>query len=493
MRTRTDLLDLDISTLTEHFSASRFSYSTQALPINVLLDTLIRPLGETENGSNKTCVSWQFDASRAVPHIVIGQTKSPGGQWVDNPVQASWDIGTLSYAGMLSLPGYAFEQHYVYRHHRPLPGYLRPSRRDVADYLATYPSKVGISDAIHSGQFVSQIARQGDGFMIGSHDIHCKHLVLATGIFSNLIAPRPLLQPLTRLPGCQSYAGSDPLLVIGSGFSAADVIISSPPQQKLLHIYKWAPTTSPSPLRACHQHAYPEYAGVYRQMKLAAVASSDATPKRPKAGRRASDFNLARDWQSSYEGLPNTEVIGVEMTEDGISAVVKLRKAGKNGIIIERRVGGLAYVVGRRGSLSYLGPDLLREILKGDMTESGQSPPISGQTLREAANDDLEVASNVFVIGSLTGDSLIRFAYGGCAYAAGKIMKSTGKQSDAVLAVTECQCSNATRAQINRFMTPTASPRLPAMNGLDGHEASPVQLSAMKDTPLDRRKLSSST
>jgi hypothetical protein len=31
---------------------------------------------------------------------VVGKTKTSGGQWEDNPVAASWDIGTLSYAGM---------------------------------------------------------------------------------------------------------------------------------------------------------------------------------------------------------------------------------------------------------------------------------------------------------------------------------------------------------------------------------------------------------
>ena len=88
-----DLLTGDVDHLTEHFYGSRFPYSTQALPINVLLDTLVRPYGETDESSRKSCVKWIFDPSRAVPHIVFGKVAQTGGQWADNPVKASWDIG----------------------------------------------------------------------------------------------------------------------------------------------------------------------------------------------------------------------------------------------------------------------------------------------------------------------------------------------------------------------------------------------------------------
>ena len=91
---------------------------------------------------------------------------------------------------------------------------------------------------------------------------------------------------------------------------------------------------------------------------------------------------------------------------------------------IKRTVGGLAYVVGRRGTLDYLTPSLRSEVLG---TIDGQSPVspttslISGRTLRTKTESSLEVAKDVFVIGSLAGDSLIRHAVGGCVYAAGRI------------------------------------------------------------------------
>jgi hypothetical protein len=490
LRSSHDLLNIDIDFLTEPFSASRFSYSTQALPVNVLLDTLVRPLGETDDGQKKTCAKWKYEPSRAVAHVVLGQTKEAGGQWVENPVQASLDIGTLSYAGMLSLPGYGFDEHYQRRHGQPLPIFLRPSRRAVADYLAAYPDQVGISDSIHNGEQVWGVSRQGDGFFVSSHNIHCRNLVLASGIFSELIAPRPLLRPLVNLMDNQRGASGLPLLVIGSGFSAADVIISSPSDQKILHIYKWSPSTSPSPLRGCHQHAYPEYAGVYRRMKLAALSLSHSRDKPPKTSRHPSKFDSSRHWQSTYEGLPNTEVKDVQIADDRLSATVTLQRAGKSEPPFQRRVSGLAYVVGRRGSLDYLSPALLEEVLPGISDASGikDRPLISGQTLRDKANENLELAPHVFIIGSLTGDSLIRFAYGGCAYAAGKIMQAPGQITNGTNNVEKQKSNGVVRTCLSHHQTPSSSPKIPAMNGLDGHEASPVSLARKEDLPLDRRK-----
>jgi len=326
-----DLLTANVDYLTEHFYGSRFCYSTQALPVNVLLDTLIRPYGETDEAQRKTCIKWVYDPKRVVPHVVLGKAKHTGGQWVDNPVRASWDIGALSYAGMLSLPGYSFEEYYQQVHDERAPFYLRPTRRDVAGYLAAYPGKVGISDCILSDKVASGISRQGSGFAVASHGLQCKHLVLASGTFTNLVPARPLLQPLLRL----GYTGSkEPILIVGSGFSAADVIISAPSDQKIIHIFKWAPSTNPSPLRACHQQAYPEYAGVYRKMKLAAIAAKKNEGKRPSAQRTMTELDLSRNWDTSYEGLPMLWEDAVRWNTSRKTSVRKFVLTVNSGIVL---------------------------------------------------------------------------------------------------------------------------------------------------------------
>lgn len=358
-------------------------------------------------------------------HLVLGNTAQAGGQWADNPVSASWDIGALSYSEMLSLPGYTFAKHYEKTHRRRAPDFYRPTRREVARYLAAYPEAVGINDSIYTRQEVTCIRREDGGFRIDSHGICCKHLILASGTFSNLIPPRPLLQPLKALrhPNSMSQA---PLLVVGSGFTAADVIITQP-NRKIIHIFKWDPDKRPSPLRACHPQAYPEYASIYRRMKIAARdALGPQEVKSPMRTKKSNPFFKERDWDNVYEGLPNTYIKAVDLHDT--RAVLTLETS--DGKLIERVISNMEYVIGRRGSLSYIDESIAKEIGQGLEEERPINRAlISGRTLRPMVERTLELAPNVFVTGSLSGDSLVRFAYGGCVFAAREIMRPIARSS----------------------------------------------------------------
>jgi hypothetical protein len=398
-----------------HFLSS-LRYSTQALPVNTLLDTLIRPNADTELNPT-SCIEWRYEPDKAISHVAIGNTAQAGGQWADNPVSASADIAALSYAEQLSLPGYSYADHLTANHKQDQCDFVRPSRTEFADYLRAYPEAVGIAQSIYTGLKVQDVYRTAKGFFIGSLGIRCKHLVLASGTFTVNILPPPLLIPIAHLDSQQA-----PLLVIGSGFSAADIIISTPPTRRIIHIYKWSPEKRPSPLRGCHSSAYPEYAMVYRRMKLAAVAlKKSRTVKSPSLRRQSNPFLQKRDWDL-YEGIPNAEVLDISQPEETGTARITLRLS--SGEQVTREVGGLQYVVGRRGTLDFLSPGLCTEIL----SSATHSLPvdtqvlISGRTLRAKAESSLEVARNVFITGSLTGDSLIRHAVGGCVFAAGRIL-----------------------------------------------------------------------
>ena len=416
------LFDIDVQDLTAHFAASRLSYSTQALPINVLLDTLLRPLADTDPGTYPPCVQWRYEGEMQVQHLVLGNTAQAGGQWADNPVLASWDIGALSYSEMLSLPGYTFGEHYENTHRRPAPEFYRPTRREVATYLAAYPEAVSINDSMYTRQKVTGIRREDGGFRIESHGICCKHLVLASGTFSNLIPSRPLLQPLNALPHPNNMSQA-PLLVVGSGFTAADVIITQP-NRKIIHIFKWDPDNRPSPLRACHPRAYPEYASIYRRMKIAArEALGPQGVKSPLRTRKSNPFFQERDWDNLYEGLPNTYIKAVDLHET--RAVLTLETS--DGKLIERVISNIEYVIGRRGSLSYIDENIAKELGQGLEEKPINGALISGRTLRPLVERTLEPAPNVFVTGSLTGDSLVRFAYGSCVFAAREIMRPVAR------------------------------------------------------------------
>ena len=333
-------------------------------------------------------------------------------------MSANADTGTLSYAEQLSLPGYSYADHLAITGQTEDADFVRPSRAEFADYLRAYPSAVGIADAIYTGLKADDVCRTASGFLVGSLGVRCKHLVLASGTFTVNIPPPPLLAPVAALHSQQA-----PLLVIGSGFSAADVIISAPPTRRIIHLFHWAPDKRPSPLRGCHHTAYPEYAAVYRQMKLASVGSiKGRTAKSPLLRRKSNPFFGRRDW-AGYEGLPNAELLRVSASESTDTATISIRLA--SGQTITREVGGLAYMVGRRGTLNFLSSDLRSEVLSS--TDQGipaleDSGLVSSHTLRPKAEHSLEVAKNVFITGSLTGDSLIRYAVGGCVFAAARIL-----------------------------------------------------------------------
>ena len=413
------LLDIDVNDLTAHFAASRLSYSTQALPINVLLDTLIRPLSDTDPGKYQSCVEWRFEEDRVASHLVLGNTSRTGGQWAENPVSASWDIGALSYAEMLSLPGYSLEDHFEKVHGKILPEFHRPTRREIAEYLAVYPAAVRIEGAIFNKIQVDRISRTSEGFYIGSHSLACKHLVLASGVFSDLIPPRPLLSPLRSMP-YPDESNETPLLIVGSGFTAADVIISTPPGRRIIHIFKWDPENHPSPLRACHPRAYPEYASVYRHMKLAAKATlGPLCVNSPMRVRKTNPFFQDRDWDNVYEGLPNTYIREIALQDQDAILMMETSDQG----LITRNVSHMDYLIGRRGSLSYLSDEISREIEPSESNLPINKAQLSGHTLRSKVERDLQLAPGIFVIGSLSGDSLIRFAFGGCVLAASQILR----------------------------------------------------------------------
>lgn len=399
---------------------------------------------------------------------MVGDTPEPGGQWAETPVSASAAIGTLSYAEQLSLPGYSYADHLVASEKVDQCDFVRPTRSEVADYLSAYPKAVGISDAIYTEIRADNVHREATGFYIESLGIRCQHLVLASGIFTVNLPPPPLLQPAAQLD-----TQSKPLLVVGSGFSAADVIISAPRDRKIIHIYQWAPETRPSPLRSCHHSAYPEYATIYRQMKLAAVSINKRPHTNSSLRRRKSNTpSVPRDWSSSYEGFPNAQVTAVSVTDPAASAIATIRLA--SGDEVKCEVGGLAYVVGRRGTLDFLSAALRSEVLESSNTVPTSLDPtssltlISGRTLRAKAEVSLEVAKNVFIIGSLAGDSLIRHAIGGCVFAAGRIMHAIPSTY-----------SPSTTGPVSPASTSRSVSPSPDRDVANGHE----------DLHLDRRKL----
>ncbi|KAK9375913.1 uncharacterized protein V1513DRAFT_441228 [Lipomyces chichibuensis] len=441
-------------------------------PVNYLLDTLVAPNIDIDiHAREKSRVRWILKKENAIGHLVVGSSFVPGGQWAGRDVPSK----TLSYAEMLSLPGFSYSEYYKSTYGKEIDPYSRPIRTDVAAYYAMYPSRVQISDAVCANCTVLSLhrseGRTGNMFkaIIQNNDTAClqivtaRNVVLATGVFTHQVPPDPILYPIVSRQHARNHyeqtkVDSDgAVLIIGSGFSAADAILSVPDNKKIIHLFQWDPKVRPSPLRACHKETYPEYASLYKLMRLAAAS-------RGSSSNCGSSYGLA----GRYEGFANGSII--EATTDTIKILLP------SGVTIERRVSELKTYVGRIGVISYLSSKLRTEVGVGadqiwasknsfrkrinsrmerwtavgtiqasrDLEkhvkdgyyfqkwthELGELackvPDFEGCKVYindYATSHGLEVAAGVFVIGSLVGDSLVRYVLGGCVAVAGNIIE----------------------------------------------------------------------
>ncbi|KAK9472300.1 uncharacterized protein V1510DRAFT_379085, partial [Dipodascopsis tothii] len=406
---------LDNADLAEHLtSGNRVLGSAVAATVSSFVDELVAPGidHDVRGARTKTRVRWRAEPAAAVDHIVVGTSFAPGGQWSDADVS----VRTLSYAEMLSLPGYTFEAFYETKYGQPLPEYLRPLRSDVAEYYSAYARHVGVADRLYTHHTVLSLRRSsGAGkrrfsAVVQAHDtervavVFADRVVLATGVYSHQIPPDPVLAPLLlRPPGPAKTA-----LVIGSGFSAADAILVAPPDQRIVHVYKWDPHVRPSPLRSCHREAYPEYASLYRLMRLAA------------AGRPVPPADVTTEFGAHvaalagrYEGIANGRVVAA--TADSVDVA-----AGD--AVLRRSVDELKSFVGRIGIISYLSADLRTELgctpdqiwATKETFAAGVAARARGRGPRAEATYGLEAAPDVFLAGSLAGTTLVRHVLGGC-------------------------------------------------------------------------------
>ncbi|BFZ63187.1 hypothetical protein YB2330_004307 [Saitoella coloradoensis] len=443
-----DTLD-DLPALTAHFGSS-ISYSSTAHKANVLMDALSQPNVDIDfdPAATRTRVRYQHHPGYKTGHVVIGCSALPGGQWsevLDGCEEKGDDAHTLSYAETLSLPGYSFRQFYKMHIGAEMPPFTRPRRTDVARYYSMYPQKVGIEDNVFSRLTVTNIVRDdGDGFLVsvqcGEEDvdlIRCQHIVLASGLFSHPCPPPDTVAPyvdtvadrprgrtlydsaILSEPASASYRPADeslpdtssdsgvalslpptptlpslPVLVIGSGFSAADYITTLPLNRPLIHMFYWDPVNRPSPLKACHPEAYPEYSRLYQSMKAGHGNCRSAGP---------------------YEGIANGEVLFVKEVNEGLECTIRLQ----NGQHTTRLVEAIKPFTGRRTKMNWLSPSLRYEMgvidPKGWVGRDGFK--------QEILEKGWELANGVWVCGALAGDSLVRYGLGGVISVAKELTK----------------------------------------------------------------------
>ena len=427
--------------LVEHFAANE-TYSTDAWNVNVLVDALLNP-AEGYDVKDYTCVKFARCDKFAQDHVVLGRSGEAGGQWagVGSETVEQRQARTLSYREHLSLFGYTYEDFYRDRYDgATMPRNARPRRSEVAEYYRQYAVKAEIDDALYNDIEVERVERLEDElyrvhgrYPGGTFVTDCRRIVLATGLYSEPVQPPAALARFTvptPSPSRRSTTQADaPILVVGSGFSAADAVAENLQRgRKVVHVYKWHKAGYVSPLKYCHKSAYPDYADVYRRMKLAA-AGSHRQKRSEETGR--GDETGAPD----YVGLADVEIASVdEGTDRGGNYTVRIKvddQKQQHAMI----VSGIAVMLGRRTNLSFLEPRI-RKLLHLDSRSGAPGSSDTGRResgwleksglknfLKHEGPALIVDGTDLLCIGSLTGDTLVRFGHGAVLGAAVALLK----------------------------------------------------------------------
>lgn len=261
------LTAINDATLLDYIRARYISfYSVNTNPVALLIDTLIA--SDESNfaslSSKQSRILWK-KGSESVRHVVFGSSPTPGGQWTspsltlldsspstavktrrcsngvchpaakngiysESGTDSTGDEQSLSYAEMLSLPGYSFTEFYTSRH-PDLGDYSRPKRQDIANYYTEYPQKLGLADSFLSSTIVtsvdSTVRDKQTVFVVTyiylhspyeEHRLEARTIVLASGVFEKPL--KMFRKAVDRLPA-PSPSPSPSLLSLGAELSTS--------------------------------------------------------------------------------------------------------------------------------------------------------------------------------------------------------------------------------------------------------------------------------
>lgn len=340
-------------------------FTAKVWPVNLLYDALVVPCEWNLQSSQamESRVKWVFDPKKALEHEIIS-SGPPGGQWS----QTLWDDRSglaLSYSEMLAMPNFPVDEFLEKATKEPAKPYFRPKREDVAEYYDAFCKKERLP--LVRGT-VASVQRDSGMFEVATathQRLYTQTVVLASGSNSEGYE-------------CdnQDCGGKSTIIVVGTGVSAADAVIAGLHHNyNVVHLYWWNADGGPSQIKKYPRKLYPEYAEVYQYM-------------RERTG-------------PGYTGVPNGRIVKV----DGSNVELD------NGEVIPQ-VYRIVTRAGRCGNLDYCSSlGLPSRVFRGGIHK--ELPDIQVP----------HIADGVWAVGSLTGDSLVRFTGGMCILAAAQIFE----------------------------------------------------------------------
>lgn len=405
-------------------------------PVSVLLDTLQFP--NADFGMNKgSSLKWKFDPNNTVEHLVIGQG-NPGGSW--NSMVTCDETYTVSFSQWMQLPNLSInETKYGQKVTSDTESECqRISLANVAKYFKYYVASQQLTKYFVNNAIVTSVQFNEKNQLWhvsgwqknrGSFNYWAENIVLATGNndLPNRLKVRGEGYPfvlhsivemekiLTDAKNCNLR---DPVLIIGSGLSAADAIITCK-QHKIpvKHVFRRHPDDPALIFNQLPENMYPEYHSVHENMK------------RPFNNSHASS-NGSHSLTPEYTSFPMHSVAEIRKNKEVI--LTNLLKPDDCSTLPCRTTVKVSYVltlIGRRPELSFIKPKELRSQL-----------PMFPETAINSRSNPLRIhpythecisQRNLYAMGPLVGDNFVRFVQGAAlAIARDIIFKPTRESND---------------------------------------------------------------
>lgn len=385
-------------------------FSANTSPTSLLFDALIAS-DEASFASfetKETRIQWVNHESLAIPHVVLGSSPFPGGQWSSGNTPDDSEEKSLSYAEMLSLPGYSFTEFFHSSKHS-LDGSLsfaRPKRGDIAKYYGEYPKKMNLMQSFRSNTVVTSVSLQSSNVCNltrssqykvtyvdltdkSKHTLDSKLVVLASGVFEkplkDIFRRKEKICPLLNnsyetalLPtGVQLFRSDTniPIVAPPDNFRKITTMEPSiimplnppPPASQQTVLILGSGVSAAEAVNHCALHSNVHVVHLYRWFDdnpgPLRRFSRETYPEYSRVYRLMKQYVKNQGGEamipdffkktSTYEGLPNCSII--EMSPSG-----KVTLELQSGKLVTRYVSQIKLCTGRSGSLAYLSSDVCK-------------------------------------------------------------------------------------------------------------------------------------
>ncbi|CAF3858208.1 unnamed protein product [Rotaria magnacalcarata] len=402
-------------------------------PVSLLIDNLIHP--DADLGAHlQSKIKWRHDPSLSIDHICIGRG-GIGGVWHQ---LTSKHLQTVSMAHWMELPNYPIT---TFRQHRRIhrtrsstenkqatvtndQNSIRATYEEVHSYYIHYVKRNRLTNCFRNGCEVTSVQRvcsdapyyddlikeirtpetlwEIRGFEEQTKVpfiMHAKYVVLATGISHHITRPLGIIGEqasqsftYTSLLNIEEIIinkkcltkHSKPLLVIGCGLAAIDVILLCQQYSvPVLHVFRRSVDDHELVTNQLVANIYPEFERIKELMKQSSTTTV-----------------MLSEW--FYQCCSQSEVISI--TQDGTAHIRNHRTQ----TIRDYNISFVVRLTGNEMKVPFL-PSVAKK-----NTHGMHLNPYTYECI------DFE---NIYALGALAGDKLVRFLHGGAIACAASLLK----------------------------------------------------------------------